>query len=133
MVAEGPGVGRAALAGLFRRAAAARRGPADVSHFDVQERFVELARKRRAQAPAVVINRPQLGEKQFGVLQLITAYRIQGARHADLDPSSRQEKPAIPELDPAFYGLTEADMDMVFNTGTLVGPREVKLPTSCSS
>jgi 2-oxoglutarate dehydrogenase complex dehydrogenase (E1) component-like enzyme len=41
--------------------------------------------------------------------------------------SSAQEKPNIPELDPAFYGLSDADMDTVFNAGTLVGPREMKL------
>ncbi|HKA40649.1 MAG TPA: 2-oxoglutarate dehydrogenase E1 component [Burkholderiales bacterium] len=102
-------------------------GAADVSHFDVQERFASLARQRRQPAPTVVINRPQLGEKQFGVLQLIAAYRFRGVRHADIDPLKRQEKPSIPELDPAFYGLTEADMDTVFNAGTLVGPREIKL------
>jgi 2-oxoglutarate dehydrogenase E1 component len=101
-------------------------GAADVSHFDVQERFASLAKERRA-GPAVVINRPQLGEKQFGVLQLIAAYRILGGRHADIDPLKRREKPPIQELDPGFYGLTDADMETVFNTGTLVGPREMKL------
>src|SRR5687767_2424272 len=102
-------------------------GGEDVSHFEVQERFANLARQRRSQAPAAVVNRPQLGEKQFGVLQLISAYRFQGVRHADLDPLKRQEKPNVPELDPGFYGLTEADMDTVFSAGTLVGPREMKL------
>jgi len=101
-------------------------GAPDVSHFEVQERFANLAQQRRAAAP-VVINRPQLGEKQFGVLQLIAAYRILGGRHADIDPLKRREKPPIPELDPAFYGLNDADLETVFNTGTLVGPRELKL------
>ncbi len=102
-------------------------GAADVSHFDVQQRFANLARERRTAAPTAVINRPQLGEKQFGVLQLIAAYRFQGARHADIDPLKRREKPSIPELDPAFYGLNDADRETVFNTGSLVGPREMKL------
>ncbi len=61
------------------------------------------------------------------MLQLISAYRFQGARHADIDPLKRREKPIIPELDPAFYGLNDADLETVFNTGTLVGPREMKL------
>jgi 2-oxoglutarate dehydrogenase E1 component len=102
-------------------------GAVDVSHHDVQERFSRLARERRAGGPAVVISRPQLGEKQFGVLQMISAYRFQGARHADIDPLKRREKPHIPELDPAFYGLNEGDMETVFNTGSLAGPRELKL------
>ncbi len=103
------------------------RGAADVSHFDVQDRFARMARERPAAGTTVVINRPQLGEKQFGVLQLISAHRFQGVRHANIDPLKRREKPDIPELDPAFYGLSDADLETVFNTGTLVGPREMKL------
>ena len=103
------------------------RGAADVSHFDVQDRFARLGKERPAAGTTVVINRPQLGEKQFGVLQLISAHRFQGARHANIDPLNRREKPSIPELDPVFYGLTKADLETVFNTGTLVGPREMKL------
>ncbi|MGH8755969.1 MAG: thiamine pyrophosphate-dependent enzyme, partial [Burkholderiales bacterium] len=60
-------------------------------------------------------------------LQLINAHRFLGARHADLDPLKRQEKPYIPELDPAHYGLTESDMGTVFNTGSLVGPGQMTL------
>ncbi len=103
-------------------------GAPDVSHFEIQERFVRLARERR---PVVAAGPTPAGEgawqKQFAVLQLISAHRFQGVRHADLDPLKRLPKPDIAELDPAFYGLTEADLDAVFNTGTLVGPREMKL------
>ncbi len=102
-------------------------GARDVSHAPIQEHFARLARQRRAPARgAEAGERPQLSEKQYGVLQLIGAYRFQGARHANVDPLNRQEKPYIAELDPAFYGLTESDMDTVFSTGSLVGPREMK-------
>ncbi|QPM90671.1 2-oxoglutarate dehydrogenase E1 component [Pseudooceanicola algae] len=44
-------------------------------------------------------------------LMLIRAYRVRGHLVADLDPlGSRDEKPH-PELDPATYGFTSADMD----------------------
>ncbi|MEK6593016.1 MAG: 2-oxoglutarate dehydrogenase E1 component, partial [Pseudomonadota bacterium] len=99
-------------------------GPGDVSHTEVQQRFIEIAKKRPSAATA---GGPQLNEKQFAVLQLIAAYRFQGARHANLDPLGRQEAPYIAELDPAYYGLTEVDMESVFNTGTLVWQREAKL------
>ncbi|MGZ8267184.1 MAG: 2-oxoglutarate dehydrogenase E1 component, partial [Burkholderiales bacterium] len=101
-------------------------GPADVSHEEIRRRFVELGKQRR---PAVVqaSARPLEFEKQFGVLQLITAHRTLGVRHADVDPLGRTEKPHIPELDPAHYGLTEADMDTVFPAGTLVWQREAPL------
>ncbi|HET7060706.1 MAG TPA: 2-oxoglutarate dehydrogenase E1 component [Nitrosospira sp.] len=59
--------------------------------------------------------------KQIGVLQLINAYRFLGVRHANLDPLGHQEKPHVPELDPAYYGLTDADMTTIFGTGSLVG------------
>ena len=102
-------------------------GPRDVSHAAVQARFLQLAKQRRAAAPAIAGARPQLSEKQYGVLQLIGAYRFQGARHANVDPLNRHEKPQIAELESAFYGLTGSDMDTVFGTGSLVGPREMKL------
>ncbi len=101
-------------------------GPPDVSHEDVRERFIDMAKSRRptrAAPPA----QSKLGDKQFGVLQLITAHRTLGARHANCDPLGRVEKPNIPELDPACYGLAEADLERVFNTGTLVWKREATL------
>jgi 2-oxoglutarate dehydrogenase E1 component len=102
-------------------------GPRDVSHAEIQERFARLARERRP-APVVAGGvSSQLGEKQFAVLQLIAAYRFQGARHAAVDPLGRQEIPYIAELDPAYYGIAESDMEAVFNTGTLFAPREMKL------
>src|SRR5688500_7312933 len=100
-------------------------GPADVSHEEVQQRFVDLAktggRQQRAAEPS------QLGQKQFGVLQLISSYRTLGSRHADLDPLGRAERPHIAELELSNYGLGDADLDTVFNTGTLFWKREATL------
>ncbi len=59
---------------------------------------------------------------QVGVLQLINAYRFRGFRAADLDPLHRLMPPYIPELDPANHGLTAAELDQEFDTGSLVGP-----------
>ncbi len=99
-------------------------GARDVAHAPIQAHFAQLGRQRPATASA---GQSQLSEKQFGVLQLIGAYRFQGARVADVDPLKRQDKPAIGELDPAYYGLNDADMQTVFGTGSLIGPREMKL------
>lgn len=65
--------------------------------------------------------------KQVAVLQLINAYRFLGARKASLDPLGLQQKQDIPELDPEFHGLTDSDMDKVFNTGSLVGSEHATL------
>ncbi|HSV15424.1 MAG TPA: hypothetical protein VLI90_14285, partial [Tepidisphaeraceae bacterium] len=102
-------------------------GARDVAHAPVQEHFAQLARSPRAAAVANTGESSQLSEKQYGVLQMIGAYRFQGARIADVDPLHRQDPPAIAELDPAFYGLSEADMETVFHTGSLVAPRDMKL------
>ena len=100
-------------------------GPADVAHSEVQQQFAELARSRRPSGGAEAAQRNL--QKQFAVMQLISAYRFQGNRIADVDPLERMEKPAIAELDPAHYGLTEQDMDKVFDTGTLHGPAKATL------
>ncbi|MCZ8133450.1 MAG: 2-oxoglutarate dehydrogenase E1 component, partial [Rhodobacteraceae bacterium] len=44
-------------------------------------------------------------------LMIIRAYRIRGHLVADLDPLGMRETTPHPELDPASYGFTEADMD----------------------
>ena len=44
-------------------------------------------------------------------IMLIRAYRIRGHLAADLDPLGLRNEAPHPELDPASYGFTEADMD----------------------
>jgi 2-oxoglutarate dehydrogenase E1 component len=64
---------------------------------------------------------------QVAVLRLINAYRYMGVRLADLDPLRRFESPPAPELDPAHYGLTEADLAREFETGSLFGVERATL------
>jgi 2-oxoglutarate dehydrogenase E1 component len=64
---------------------------------------------------------------QVSVLRLINAYRYLGVRQADLDPLRRFEPPPTPELDPAHYGLTEADLTREFETGSLFGVERTTL------
>jgi 2-oxoglutarate dehydrogenase E1 component len=103
-------------------------GTRDVAHEPIREAFVRLAYKRpggNGHAPTVAV--AALERKQVSVLQLINAYRFLGLRHANIDPLKRFPKPEVPELEPAYYGLTEPDMDAVFNTGSLVGPEQLPL------
>jgi len=70
----------------------------------------------------------EMGRKRVAVQQLIATYRNIGTRWADLDPLKRTERPVIPELDPGFYGFTDADMDIVFNTSnTFFGKNKMTL------
>jgi 2-oxoglutarate dehydrogenase E1 component len=70
----------------------------------------------------------EMGRKRVAATQLIAAYRYLGSRWANLDPLQRQERPSIPELEPSFYGFTDADMDTVFNiSNTYFGPETATL------
>ncbi len=87
----------------------------DVPHLPVINAFAERAKQGTTQ---VVIASPdsEMGRKRVYTQQLIAAYRNVGARWADLDPLKRTERDQIPELEPSFYGLTDADLETVFNT-----------------
>ncbi len=73
--------------------------------------------------------RADAAEKQAAVLRLINAYRVRGHQQANIDPLDLGTRPTISDLDPAFHGLTEEDMDKPFNTGSLVGPEQATLRT----
>ena len=59
--------------------------------------------------------------KQASVLRLIHSYRLLGHHRAQVDPINLRGLPVVPDLDPAFHGLTEADLNTVFNVGNLFG------------
>ncbi len=102
----------------------------DVSHSPVLAAFIRPAAEHTRDSQASVQGAEQVvaaERKQVSVLQIINAHRFLGVRLASLDPLKHQEKPYIPELDPSHYGLTEADMDTVFDTGSLVGPGRAPL------
>src|SRR5438093_8748683 len=85
-----------------------------VPHAPVVESFAQRAKANAFGAKASGTDLA-VARKQVHVQSLIAAYRFLGSRWADLDPLKRQERPKIPELEPAFYDLTESDMDIVFS------------------
>ncbi|MCQ9615668.1 2-oxoglutarate dehydrogenase E1 component [Paenalcaligenes niemegkensis] len=91
-----------------------RESTRDQAHAPIVESFAQ-----RAKANALITRVPAvdlaLASKQVSVQSLIAAYRSLGARLASLDPLKRSERPSYAELDPAFYGLTEADLDQVYS------------------
>ena len=86
----------------------------DVAHAPVVESFAQRA-KANAFGNKASNADLAIAHKQVHVQSLIAAYRFLGSRWADLDPLKRQERPKIPELEPAFYDLSEADMDLSFS------------------
>ncbi|MDP3245680.1 MAG: 2-oxoglutarate dehydrogenase E1 component [Polaromonas sp.] len=86
----------------------------DVAHAPVIESFAQRA-KGNAFAVKATAADLAVARKQVHVQSLIAAYRFLGSRWADLDPLKRTERPKIPELETAFYDLTEADLDISFS------------------
>ncbi|WOP14571.1 2-oxoglutarate dehydrogenase E1 component [Ottowia sp. SB7-C50] len=87
----------------------------DVPHLPVINAFAERA--KAGGTKVVMANADaEMGRKRTAVQQLIAAHRTVGHQWADLDPLKRSERPNIPELDPAYYGFTDADLETVFDT-----------------
>jgi len=99
----------------------------DVPHMPVINAFAERA-KAGGTKVVMASENVEMGRKRTAVQQLIAAYRNVGQRWADLDPLKRTERPHIPDLDPAFYGFTDADQETVFDTSnTFFGKNNMSL------
>ena len=105
-------------------------GP-DTSHATIQQHFELLGRRRRARmapAPGSGGGNIEHQRKQVKVLQLISAYRSRGHLKANTDPLGLAKRPGSPDLELSFHGLTSADLDTTFQTGSLfIGKSEATL------
>ncbi|MGQ0501358.1 MAG: 2-oxoglutarate dehydrogenase E1 component [Panacagrimonas sp.] len=99
--------------------------PREIAHSDVVARFEAMAKERRPGTVVVAESNPgsaldaRAAEKQAAVLRLVNYHRVRGHQVARLDPLGLAPVDSISDLDPAFHGLIAADMNTVFNTGTL--------------
>ncbi len=99
----------------------------DVPHLPVINAFAERAKSGGTKVVMASEN-VEMGRKRTAVQQLIAAYRNVGQRWADLDPLKRTERPSIPDLEPSFYGFTDADQETVFDTSnTFFGKKNMSL------
>jgi 2-oxoglutarate dehydrogenase E1 component len=102
----------------------------DVAHAPIIESFIQRSKKGEFAAPRTMATEPVAPERlQVAALLLVTAYRIAGSRWATLDPLKRLPRPQVPELDPAYYDLSEADLEQVVNSGSFMGLDRVSLRT----
>ena len=79
------------------------------------------------QAATDVAGRAAHTHKNAAVLQLISAYRRNGHLVANLDPLGLRERRELPQLTLEYHGLREADLDTIFHTGRLAGPKNATL------
>ncbi len=102
----------------------------DVPHRPVVRHF-ELIGKHRTR-PLV---QPGAGgvdieheRKQVKVLALISSYRSRGHQRAQLDPLGLMPRERVADLDLSFHGLSDADLDTVFQVGScFIGVEEAPL------
>ncbi|AOY93557.1 2-oxoglutarate dehydrogenase E1 component [Cupriavidus sp. USMAA2-4] len=99
----------------------------DIPHAPIVASFAERAKQGPIKT-IVASADSDMGRKRVAATQLIAAYRNIGSHWADLDPLKRQERPPLPDLDPAFYGFSESDLDIVFNaSNTYFGKESMSL------
>ncbi|MGH1537262.1 MAG: 2-oxoglutarate dehydrogenase E1 subunit family protein, partial [Gammaproteobacteria bacterium] len=97
----------------------------NVTHSSVRAKLRESTQLKNSESQ--LSSSEANNRKQVGVIRLISAYRYLGHRQADIDPLSSDTRPDIPELNPEFHGLTHADMETVFETGSLGGIKKAPL------
>jgi 2-oxoglutarate dehydrogenase E1 component len=101
------------------------------SRSDTPHGPIVKALAERAQQPRVVVtsNGSAQGEKQAAVSRLIQIYTNRGHLIAKLDPLGLMQRPKPRVMELEFMGLTEADLDTEFFTGSRTDaiPRRARL------
>jgi len=92
----------------------------ETPHSPVIERFAQLALKSQGRLAKLQGFTEESVKKQSAVARLINHYRVRGHQIANNNPLGRTSPPP-PDMDPAYYGLSEPDMDTLFDTGALYG------------
>ncbi|MEQ9395463.1 2-oxoglutarate dehydrogenase E1 component [Haliea sp.] len=93
----------------------------DIPHSTIRDRFAQIS-KMRVRTEATVAHDSQATEyerKQVKVVQLVSAYRQRGHQKASLDPLNLHTREHIPDLDLSFHQLSAADLETVFQTGSM--------------
>ncbi len=88
----------------------------------VEARFAMLGR-----LPAQLTDTRVADHKEAGVLKLINAFRVRGHENARLDPLGRPHHAPVPDLTLEFHDLSESDLDLEFDTGSLAAPDRMRL------
>ena len=65
--------------------------------------------------------------KQGAVSRLISTYRAMGHKRAKIDPIGEMEVQDASELELGYHGLSDADLDTIFDTGPLRAPERLPL------
>jgi 2-oxoglutarate dehydrogenase E1 component len=96
----------------------------ETAHSAVQAAFAELVKKG---ANVRVASAPGMGSPgTYGSSRLINAFRLMGHLEAKTNPLSLRPQERVPELEPSYYGLSDADLAQQVSDGAFTGTlREV--------
>ena len=98
----------------------------EIAHSPIVNRFEELAKTSQGRLAKLQGFTEESVKKQSSVARLINHYRVRGHQIASNNPLGKSsEIPA--DLEPAYYGLAEPDMDTLFDTETLYGVDKLPL------
>lgn len=102
----------------------------DLPHSVLRTQFARIS-KMRVRTEATRAQDSQATEyerKQVRVVQMISAYRQRGHQKAKLDPLSLNGREPVADLELEFHELSEADLDTVFQVGSLyIGKADASL------
>ena len=105
---------------------------ADVAHAPVLARIAMRSRNQQsptASGPASASTSANDGEtgKHAAVLRLVNSHRTRGHLRANIDPLGMMKQPETPDLALSFHGLSDADLDTVFDVPILFGSQRRSL------
>lgn len=102
----------------------------EATHSDIRRQFASLPRFRaQIQTGDADQTAGDQAVKRLSVSVLIDAYRSHGHKKANLDPLGIAVRPPAPAfLNPAHYGLTDADLSMEFDLGNELIEMGSRLP-----
>ena len=96
----------------------------EIAHGPVQQAFLELARQKKG---AVLFESTQTDADgrapvTYGISALIGAYRAQGHLAAKTNPLHLKPQERVEELEPAYYGILEHQLEVKVSDGRFSGP-----------
>jgi 2-oxoglutarate dehydrogenase E1 component len=106
-------------------------GTTDAAHGPIREALAQRASQTRTAAPAAPssVAGGDVSAKQAAVARLVQIYANRGHLVADIDPLGLMQRPVPEVLELEHFGLTQADFDTEFYTGsrTEAIPKRMKL------
>jgi len=98
----------------------------ETAHSPIVDRFEKLATSTQGRLAKLQGFTEESVMKQSSVARLINHYRVRGHQIAANNPLGKQGD-TPPDLELAYYGLAEPDMDTIFDTGSLYGVDKLPL------